>query len=150
MSELVCTRNGNVSDAHLQKTEVAASDKFPMSNSVKEQELLSEASLKRRAAKIDKATGLHVRTTNNYAEMVKNELKPHRSLDWRTNTNLARLFSSERVKTSEIIKLIKLMKDPNQVTAFREAAQKMFLSAQLFYYDYFPHEGSVFCYINDR
>ncbi len=106
--------------------------------------MLSSEEITRREQAICEATQ-SCRGLRESAEALVARLSPPTGLHTRTYANVGRLFLSNRVSTQEIIGLIRLQLNPDAVTAFRQAAQAMFLRQGLFYYDYVPYQGAVMC-----
>ena len=147
MSTPVCSANSKVDSNKLRDISKIAEKTFTEARPVADQEILSESARKARAKEICKEVGGKCIALHHYAENVANALVPPTGLQVRTEANIVRLFASKRVTSQEIAALVKLSENRDQITAFREAAQAMFLKAGLFYYDYVPYQGAVMCFM---
>jgi len=163
MGSPLCVANKSVPESKVQAAQTKANEKFKVAKPVSDKELLKKTEQIKRAEEICKKTGFcgedwwkgesgewaRKFDLNDYARKVTDYLNPPTGLDDRTFSNLARLFSSKRVGTSEIVNLIKLYREDKK-TDFRQAAQDLFLNAQLFYYDYVPFKGAIMCYMEEK
>lgn len=147
MSVPVCQANSSVHRSRLEEIQHEAEATFHEARPVRDAELLSRSQLRARERALGEALGIARHGVLDLAELVADNLAPPTGLHSRTYQNIARLFSSRRVSTESITTLIRTMQDPEAVTAFREGAQRMFLEAGLFYYDYVPFQGAVMCYM---
>jgi len=145
MSKPVCYANDSVAKAHVSRVQGEANQKFLESSAVQNTELLSGTNRAARERALAASTKIGKSGLLAVARQVTHNLFPPRNLGFRTNTNVYRLLSSERVTTEQVVGLVKLLEDPKKVTAFRNAAQQMFLGAQLFYFDYVPSQGAIMC-----
>ncbi len=66
-------------------------------------------------------------------------------IDQRTHTNITRLFSSDRISTSEIIGLLTALANHNQ-EEFNGLAHRMFFNAGLFYYVSLDSQNTAICF----
>ncbi|MDL1872262.1 hypothetical protein FBR05_08645 [Deltaproteobacteria bacterium PRO3] len=147
MSKPVCSANSAVESDKLSKIQEMAERAFTEAKPVQDKEILSEKELKAREAAVCKAVGGDCLRLHHYAERVANALIPPTGLQVRTEANIVRLFASKRISAKEIAGIVKLAEDRDRITAFREAAQAMFLKAGLFYYDHVPYQGAVMCFM---
>jgi len=147
MSKPVCSANSAVESDKLSKIQEMAERAFTEAKPVQDKEILSEKELKAREAAVCKAAGGDCLRLHHYAERVANALIPPTGLQVRTEANIVRLFASKRVSAKEIAGIVQLAEDRDRITAFREAAQAMFLKAGLFYYDHVPYQGAVMCFM---
>jgi hypothetical protein len=160
MGSPVCSANKSVPNDKVQSAQSEADSKLTAAKPILDKEILSKSKQKQRAAEICKKTGFcgedwwenhdgnwaRKFDLSDYARKVTDFLTPPVGLDDRTYQNLVRLFASKRVSTPQIADLFQLYFN-NDKTGFRKSAQTLFLSAQLFYYDYVPLKGAIMCYV---
>ena len=155
MAKPICYANSRVSPENLQRVQARADEVFTEAHPVVASEMLSQDAQLVRQREICEAlqsrsdSSVACYGLSQYAQQVTDLLRPpiRAGLPVRTLQNIGRLFESSRVETDEIVDLIEALRDPTQVSHFRELAQEMFLGHELFYYDYIPHQGAVMCYM---
>ena len=147
MSTPICSANSAVDSEKINKIQEVASRLFTEAKPVLDKEILSDKARKAREREVCKLVGGDCLRLSHYAENVANALVPPTGLQVRTESNIVRLFASKRVSAKEIAALVKLSEDRDEITAFRESAQGMFLKMGLFYYEHVPYQGAVLCFM---
>lgn len=150
---LRCVANSSVTGTHKGETERRATAEFRRARPVRDRELLPDRARRSREVAICRQTGIcteeegHRLDLEDYARKVTDALLPPAGTHDRVFRNTFRLFVSNRISTAAVAELVRLSKDLETITDFRNKAHEVFSGQSLFFYDYFPHEGAVVCFI---